>query len=150
MDIECRTCGVSKDESEFMLRKSKGYREKSCKSCRYNQHRLNANRQANLDRYKQTEKYVRAARGRVVAKYGMTLEEYESRAAKQNNLCAVCQKPETRTFRGKVRHLSVDHDHATGLVRGIICDNCNTTLGRVNDSVEHLRLLIAYLEGDSN
>jgi hypothetical protein len=38
-----------------------------------------------------------------------------------------------------------DHDHASGAFRGWICKRCNTVLGLVRDSVEHLELLIRYL-----
>jgi hypothetical protein len=39
----------------------------------------------------------------------------------------------------------VDHDHATGAIRGIVCNNCNMALGLVDDSVERLEDLIGYL-----
>ena len=85
-------------------------------------------------------------------KYGIELVEYERRHAEQEGLCAICRRPETITDprlegigRG-TRRLAVDHDHATGEVRGLLCYNCNTALGLFRDDPEALRAAIAYLE----
>ncbi|MFE2712220.1 endonuclease domain-containing protein [Streptomyces mirabilis] len=56
--------------------------------------------------------------------------------AKQAGLCAICrtvpelQRANTRTGR-RWTPFHVDHDHATGAVRGLLCTPCNTTLGRI-------------------
>lgn len=47
---------------------------------------------------------------------------------------------------GRRRPLQFDHCHQRGMFRGWICGNCNAALGHVNDSPDHLRLLIIYLE----
>lgn len=55
--------------------------------------------------------------------------------------CDACKRP----FSG--HHGScVDHDHATGVVRGWLCNNCNIALGHVQDSRDRLQLLIVYLD----
>lgn len=66
----------------------------------------------------------------------------------QHGLCAICRMPERRTD----RPLSVDHDHETNIVRGLLCDDCNNLLGRANDSTSVLSKAIDYLErtGDHN
>ena len=56
-----------------------------------------------------------------------------------NGLCAICSKP-----RGKRNH-ALDHDHATGKLRGILCQRCNVGLGYFDDSVDLLRQAIDYL-----
>jgi hypothetical protein len=43
------------------------------------------------------------------------------------------------------KHLCLDHDHATGKFRGILCFHCNTVLGKVKDSTETLQNMISYL-----
>ena len=48
---------------------------------------------------------------------------------KQNGVCAICGNPETATSHGTIRRLSVDHDHETGEVRGLLCSKCNFALG---------------------
>ena len=47
---------------------------------------------------------------------------------------------------GGVCDLCVDHCHATGAIRGLLCNDCNTVLSKANDSPELLRRLAAYLE----
>ena len=73
--------------------------------------------------------------------YGLDPIEYERILAAQDNCCAICQKPcATR------KKLSVDHDHATGEVRGLVCLLCNMGLGKFRDGAELLRRAVAYLE----
>ena len=52
---------------------------------------------------------------------------------KQNGNCAICNKPEFNTRGGIIRHLSIDHDHKTGKIRGLLCFKCNTKLGILED-----------------
>jgi len=71
------------------------------------------------------------------------MEQYEALEAKQEGLCAVCGRP---SMRGEKRlRLSVDHDHVTGLVRGLVCNKCNLGLGYFCDDVDVLRAAAAYL-----
>lgn len=46
----------------------------------------------------------------------------------------------------ETKRLNIDHCHATGTVRGILCSGCNTTLGRMRDDPEKIRGLLTYLE----
>lgn len=58
----------------------------------------------------------------------------------QDGGCAICGRPP------KNQRLSVDHDHKTGLVRGLLCWTCNhRVLGNVRDNVELLMKAAAYL-----
>jgi len=77
--------------------------------------------------------------------YGVEPEEYERMVAAQRNLCAVCRNPETATRRGAVKTLAVDHDHATGRVRGLLCGRCNTALGLLKDDHVTVASLFRYL-----
>jgi hypothetical protein len=60
----------------------------------------------------------------------------------QNGCCAIC---ETHAGKGGDK-LCVDHDHATGQVRGLLCGRCNTGLGQFKDSVPNLTRAISYLK----
>lgn len=62
--------------------------------------------------------------------------------AEQSGLCAVCYGPAV----GKSDKLSVDHDHATGRVRGLLCHHCNAALGHLMDDPNLLRKAAIYLE----
>lgn len=81
-------------------------------------------------------------------KYGIDFAEYQRRLLEQNGVCAICSKPETKMQNGSIRLLSVDHNHATGAVRGLLCANCNMAIGYACDDVSVLRECIAYLEKD--
>ncbi len=78
--------------------------------------------------------------------YGISIKEYERKADQQNNLCAICQKPETRKYRNKPKRLSVDHDHETGVTRDLLCGKCNTILGFANEDVTILLQAVRYLQ----
>jgi hypothetical protein len=69
-------------------------------------------------------------------RYGIGQADVERMLAEQDNTCAGCDQSDPG---------NVDHDHATGVVRGMLCFNCNQALGNVRDSVSVLRALQAYL-----
>lgn len=80
---------------------------------------------------------------------GITLEEYNALLKKQNYKCAICGKIADACSRnGKYKHRSlfVDHDHATGNIRGLLCDNCNFILGHAKDDIHILENAIEYLK----
>jgi len=135
----CSSCGDEKLISEFYRRseKKKGYRS-YCKDCTYlKQKTYNLSPDTN-------QKIVNRARAKL---YGITVEEFESILLRQNGVCEICGEPETKLSKlGKVRSLSVDHDHVINKIRGLLCDRCNRVLGFMKDSPDHLRSAANYLE----
>lgn len=107
----------------------------ACKACF--KERCRAHRQKHPGRWKVYE--LRASLRR---RYGITLPGYHRLVAAQQGACAICgtEKASARTAR-----LHVDHDHATGVVRGLLCGNCNNGLGRFAHSIERLEQAAAYL-----
>ncbi|PRH79344.1 endonuclease VII [Streptomyces solincola] len=83
---------------------------------------------------------VAAHEKRVQRTYGLDPGEYDRLHAFQGGLCALC-----RRATGATRKLSVDHDHATGEVRGLLCRPCNNTLGHARDAVAFFARGIDYL-----
>jgi len=79
---------------------------------------------------------------KLIAKYGITIEDYDTLFDKQKGCCAICGKHNDLFKRG----LHVDHCHKTKVVRGLLCVNCNTALGHTKDDVEILKGMIKYLE----
>jgi hypothetical protein len=61
----------------------------------------------------------------------------------QNDVCAICFK---ECMFGK--RLAVDHCHATGKVRGLLCSRCDTSIGKFEDSIELLESANKYLKGE--
>ena len=80
--------------------------------------------------------------------YGLTLADYTDMLEKQGGVCAICLRPETRISpqTQKILPLSVDHDHTTDRVRGLLCTNCNLAIGLIGDSQAHALAMAAYLE----
>jgi len=76
-------------------------------------------------------------------RYGMTKAALTALLTHQNGLCAICgSQGDAAKKRGG---LHVDHDHTTGLVRGLLCGHCNLGLGFLKDSVDRLARAIEYL-----
>lgn len=81
----------------------------------------------------------------LLRKFGLTREEYDRMLAGQGGCCAICGSTDTGSK--NKGQFSVDHDHVSGKVRGLLCTRCNTGLGLFRDSCEFLGKAITYLEG---
>lgn len=103
----------------------------------------------NKDRVKTTQReYV--SQGRVktrlrvrdrearLAAFGLTLEDEIRLLTQQNNRCPICGTKPKRQF-------DIDHNHETGLFRGLICHRCNKGLGLLGDTVEGVQNALNYL-----
>jgi hypothetical protein len=80
--------------------------------------------------------------------YGITPEDYKRMFDEQNGVCAICSKPETNLdYRTKeLRRLAVDHCHETNIVRGLLCEHCNTGIGKFYHNSELLEKAAEYLK----
>lgn len=76
-------------------------------------------------------------------KFGLTLEAYEAMVAAQGDRCLICRRNFDQS--STATRACVDHDHATGAIRGVLCGNCNTGLGVFGDDPERMRSAIEYL-----
>lgn len=91
------------------------------------------------ERHKQ-RRASRFTRSLILAKYGITLDDYDKLLAEQNGGCAICDfEPDEGRF------LHVDHDHATNKIRGLLCHRCNQGLGYFRDDRWTLKRAAAYL-----
>jgi hypothetical protein len=102
-------------------------------------------------RYRSSEKYKRTfMTGHLMRTYGLSLEQYNVMLAAQQGVCKICCKPDDRTWKKGRQYapLCVDHDHATGRVRGLLCNKCNVAIALLKDSIENLRRAMTYLEGN--
>jgi len=78
---------------------------------------------------------------RIKQRYGLSKEDYFKLLDKQNGVCAICKVKKEGT-------LHIDHNHKTGVVRGLLCSNCNMDLGIMKDNIYSLDNAIEYLKYD--
>lgn len=77
------------------------------------------------------------------AKFNLSLEKYAAMVVQQNGGCAICGTLEEKA--GRFGVFDVDHDHETGIVRGLLCSRCNRGIGVFSDNVELVRRAFEYL-----
>ena len=137
--ITCYGCELPLTEEHFtpgIWARGRG----RCKPCQkaYSAAHYAANREATLERMK--------ARN-LMSLYGLTPEAYAELLEAQERRCAICGAEAGWRHRqsGKLKKLAVDHCHETGRVRGLLCDRCNTAIGKLNHDPALLRKAIDYL-----
>jgi len=163
----CAKCNIKQDEEEFYLRNKKtGNRFRTCRSClsvqkkKYRQSpkgrevklKYRQNHKAQAAKY--VSKYYYSNKGRehnLKKRFGITLEEYNQMNIKQKGRCAICGRPETYSFTPpdglkRIRALSIDHNHETNEIRGLLCIKCNAGIGNFDENIEYLANAIAYLQ----
>lgn len=74
--------------------------------------------------------------------YNLTPEDYFKMTELQNNLCAICDRPERDKHR---KILSVDHNHKTNKVRGLLCHKCNAAIGYLGEDISIILNAANYL-----
>ena len=77
---------------------------------------------------------------RMRREYGLSVAEHVRLELEQDHACAICRRPFEL---GRAPH--VDHDHATGKVRGLLCGSCNRAIGLMSESIARLTAAAAYL-----
>ena len=93
------------------------------------------------DPYLRILSYRRHQLKKALSRNGMTHSEYERMLAEQGGLCAICYGPPL----GKTR-LSIDHDHKSNRVRGLLCDSCNRAIGYFKDDADRAIRAANYLK----
>lgn len=158
--IRCSRCGEMKPLDEYqpsVAKKGCG----ACRSCKYADKRAyekrnakkvakarNSHRKRNHERHRAVmrehyrnhpEKYRGYNLG---GRYGITVADYTAMLAAQGGCCACCGAAANPSGKS----LFVDHDHNTGVIRGIICNKCNRGIASLGDTIEGVRSALAYLE----
>ena len=115
----CTKCGEEKDDLDFSVDNSRSNGLSVwCRVCRRNYTLQNPDQIFNL---------------RLQGRYGITIGQYELMLKLQNGVCAICGGTQTQKQNGKVTKLSVDHNHVTQKVRGLLCAGCNGGLAFVEN-----------------
>lgn len=150
---ECIVCGTAFQPyranaltcSRACYRKSPGWREVQRKSD------ARPERQARKNELRRTSPLQSATvrdgnRRRQLAKYGITIEDYDRMLAEQDGKCALCgNAPKPDGVRAASK-LHADHDHRSGRARDLLCMHCNRGLGAFDDDPVLLRAAAAYIE----
>lgn len=152
--LVCTICSIIKPMDNFYRDKTKpfGYHQ-NCKQCQAK--RVKAKRKQDMVwRQKQCERskkwrlenpernYRSVRNATLKIKYGITFDQYVEMFNKQGCQCAVCGEKESKGY-GK---MAVDHDHITGKIRGILCQPCNTSIGKMQENPVLIRKLAEYIE----
>ena len=145
----CKYCGEAKPLEDFVKREwnHADGRDNRCKNCYAAKQREYYNRNR--------EQYSRASKNRSLKrKYGIDLGQFEQLLEDQNHQCAICDQQLEISWDGKwkngnSRNSRLDHCHKNGVVRGILCHNCNAGLGMFDDSSMRLSRAIKYLQKES-
>jgi hypothetical protein len=127
----CKKCGTDSPLEAFYKNSSykSGY-SSSCKSCSRAYAKNHSRKNKDVMRERQ-----------LLHKFKLTNTEYEAKLASQGGVCQICKCPPKNL--GK--KFPVDHDHATGKIRDILCQSCNHMLGNAKDNPIILQNAISYL-----
>lgn len=125
---KCIKCGQNKAVSDYYAHKTKDGLQGTCKECVKAKQRL-------WNKNNKDKKHYQEVKNR----YGITQEEYFKKLEFQQHKCPICeQKLEGRPH--------VDHCHATGIVRDLLCRCCNLLLGYSKDNEKTLQNAVKYLQ----
>jgi len=158
MEKKCSTCKIVKPLGDFypIANGSKGVRP-SCKECSTKKEREKYGSDAEFRWSKISKQAIKmqqdpehkkhhrmmVRRWHLKNAYGLSLKDFDDLLQSQDGGCAICK---TKEVYGETKtRMVVDHCHKTNKVRGILCDLCNTALGKFRDDTKLLEKAIAYL-----
>lgn len=145
----CNGCKEYRSKGDFNTDKTskdgKGYRCRPCRKKYRRREEVKARTSAYNKKYAldNPELMKQKDRKNMLKRFwNMSVKEYETLSNKQNGTCALCDKTESNPH----KRLCIDHDHKTGKIRGLLCDNHNRAMGLFKDSIEDLEKAIEYLK----
>ncbi len=130
----CKECGEEKLFSEFYrLRSGVWGLDPRCKRCK-----------STGEAARQRRKWRETREVMAERRYGLTPERYEALYERQGKACGICGTPSTK------HRLHIDHNHTTGVVRGLLCVRCNTFIGQAREKIIFLERAAAYLYAETH
>ena len=146
----CNICNMNKPLPEFrFIRKNKNgtdlYKAR-CVECDRKQQLKRYHNLTDNEKIERKNKSIQTLgkdyfkRYKLNKHYNLTLEEFNLMYKNQNGKCYICENK----ISGK--EVKVDHNHSTGKVRKLLCHNCNTSLGLLNEDVKIFEKCIEYLK----
>ena len=153
LQVRCRECVAEYSAAHYRRRRAaigKPVREKVavpaghklCRQCGevkpHSEWHRNATASDGLATRCKACKAVQGRQGHLKRAYGITEADRQGLVASQGGVCCIC-------LAALPEH--VDHCHETGRVRGVLCFNCNSAIGKLGDDPDAVRRAAAYLEG---
>lgn len=144
----CSFCKKSKPLTEYWKQSKTSNRIHSrCKECMKDEYYLwNHSLKGKVSRHLRNKRFYKKHHESCLdehlrQKFGVPKGTYQRMIVKQKNRCAVCNKKESWN-----RRLSLDHNHKTNEVRGLLCHKCNSAIGFAQENTKILKLMIQYLQ----
>jgi hypothetical protein len=135
---DCRSCfqakAVARAEAKPELRRIARERTATWIAENDERYRQYKREYGKSDKKKQSDRRIHLRNN-----FGLTLEDYDRMLAEQDGGCGICGDPPGKTA------LHVDHDHETGVVRGLLCFRCNSALGNLRDDPDIITLALVYV-----
>ena len=128
---QCFLCKQVKPHAEFYPRGDSGYVTSACKACYAERYKNNA------------DKYRKAARDR---RLGIDPDTYDNLVKAFGAKCMICGIEDPMGTGAVSGTFSIDHNKDTGMVRGLLCCNCNVGIGMLNHDIKLLEKAITYLK----
>lgn len=147
---QCTKCKKYKENKLFSRRGKNGFCS-WCKECA-NEDRRRWYRENNQLQIERSKKYRKdhpdkTKNTKLNQKYKISIEQFNAMNETQKGVCAICLRHDTYKHKKTNERpaLSVDHDHFTGKVRGLLCGNCNRAIGLFKDSIKLMESAVSYL-----
>lgn len=135
----CRLCNAAKSITEYSrCSDSKDGSRNDCKKCSSARSRIWRKGLPETEKKSSTRRYWLKSR------YKLTEAAFDAMLAQQNNKCAICMNSFAGKSKGRMSPY-VDHDHATGAIRALLCHPCNAGLGSFCENLSTLQSAIQYL-----
>lgn len=135
----CPKCKQTKPAECFGIRGNAKYLKSYCYDCEAVEWRNR--RKAYKERYPDQMR-AQQARADLRVNHGITLAQYDEILSAQGGGCAICGAAKPSKHRER---LYIDHNHETGVIRGLLCDNCNRGIGHLGEDIERLLKAVEYL-----
>jgi hypothetical protein len=145
LDYTCQICA-----GQFTARTTvKGGRRYFCDGCAESAARARADRKnANRSVARGSDPDARRRKNResnLRKNYGLTIDQYDEMLERQNGVCLLCADSPKGEGHGASSRLHVDHDHETGRVRALLCNNCNRAIGHFRDDPDLMQRASLYV-----
>jgi hypothetical protein len=120
----CNCCGIELVIGKTWTEARKKHHMNSCNACNHKKSKLW--KQENTKKAAQSAKYTK-----LKYHYNLSKEQFDFIYESQQGKCAICLETQDKFS----RNLHVDHCHTTGKVRGLLCSNCNTAIGKLKENI---------------